>query len=503
MRGASRPTRPVPAAFRRPGPLGALGLRGRIVGALMLTAAATLAVAALGLLSPLERRLRGAELESLAAAARDARPAFAELRGAALGIASPQLQFVGRDLVRASGAQQVYLLDATRAIRLRTADRETALADPFDDAVRALRTGRPVQSAARLEGDEVVRVALPLEIGGRRFVLVARKQVSEVRAAVGVVRRAFATAALAGLAIALLLGFGFAATIVRRLRRLRDATTELAEHGPAHDVPADRNRDEVGDLSRAFAAMQHRLRLQEEARRAFVATASHELRTPVASLRGMLELLDDDLRRGDVDLGDAREQVGKALAHARRLGRLAADLLDLSRLDAEVALRSEPVELGELSRAVIAEFELGAAGDGAPAAAPGGRRAPVLDDPRTPVWALADPGAVAQILRILLDNAVRVSPPATAARVAIEAPGADGRAALVVRDAGPGIPATERERIFQRFARGSTADGAGFGLGLAIGRELAERMGGALTLDEAPPPGAVFRLRLRAAPAAD
>lgn len=499
---ASRPTRlaPPPRARHR-GALGALGLRGRIVGALMLTVAATLAVAALGLLSPLERRLRSAELESLVAAARDARPAFAGLSGPELGIASPQLQFLGRDLVRASGAQQIYLLDWTRAIRLRTADRETALADPFDDAARALRTGRAVQSNGRLEGDEVVRVALPLEVEGRRFVLVARKQVSEVRDAVAVVRRAFTTAALSGLALALLLGLGFAATIVRRLRRLRDATTELAEHGPTHDVPADRNRDEVGDLSRAFAAMQHRLRLQEEARRAFVATASHELRTPVASLRGMLELLDDDLRGGDVDLDDAREQVGKALAHARRLGRLAADLLDLSRLDAEVALRSEPVELGELSRAVIAEFELGHGNGGAH-----GGPTPVLDEGRglSPVWVLADPGAVAQILRILLDNAVRASPPGVPVHLQVEPAGGEaGRPALVVRDAGPGIPADERERIFQRFARGSTADGAGFGLGLAIGRELAERMGGALVLEERDRPGAVFRLTLPPAPAHD
>lgn len=75
-------------------------------------------------------------------------------------------------------------------------------------------------------------------------------------------------------------------------------------------------------------------------------------------------------------------------------------------------------------------------------------------------------------------------------------------AELVVRDAGPGIPPDERERVFQRFARGSTADGAGFGLGLAIGRELAERMGGRLVLEESGPPGAVFRLTLVAAPRA-
>jgi signal transduction histidine kinase len=148
--------------------------------------------------------------------------------------------------------------------------------------------------------------------------------------------------------------------------------------------------------------MQRRLKQQEEARRAFVATASHELRTPLTSLEGMLELLDEDLQSDHTDLDDARALVERARAQSRRLARLAADLLDLSRLDAQVHLRSEPVELGELSRAVMAEFELGTAERGI---------ASELDDAEGPVWAMGDPGSVARILRILLDNAVRVSPP--------------------------------------------------------------------------------------------
>ena len=148
--------------------------------------------------------------------------------------------------------------------------------------------------------------------------------------------------------------------------------------------------------------MQRRLRQQEEARRAFVATASHELRTPLTSLDGMLELLDDDLHDPEPDLADARSLLDRARVQSRRLGRLAADLLDLSRIDAEVTLRSEPVELGELSRAVLAEFELGTSERGINSE---------LDDEDGPVWALGDPGSVARIIRILLDNAVRVTPP--------------------------------------------------------------------------------------------
>lgn len=251
----------------------------------------------------------------------------------------------------------------------------------------------------------------------------------------------------------------------------------------------DRARDEVGDLARTFATMQHQLRQQEDARRAFVATASHELRTPLASLDGMLELLDDDLRAGEPDIDEARSLLERARVQSRRLARLAADLLDLSRLDAEVKLRSEPVELSELSRAVLAEFELGTA-----------ERAisSTLELADDQVWALADPGSVARIVRILLDNAVRVSP--AGSQVTIELHNGSS-AELSVADQGPGIPPEDREVIFERFQRGRDTGGkAGFGLGLAIGRELAERMGGELVLDDSHSPGARFTLRLPVAP---
>jgi signal transduction histidine kinase len=348
-----------------------------------------------------------------------------------------------------------------------------------------------VYTLGSIDGVEYARAALPFSTasptGGprARWLLVVRKPLTEVTAAVHAVRTAFLTAALAGVLLTLILAIPLSGTLVWRLRRLRQAALELAQGDPAATVPEDRARDEVGDLSRTFAVMHNKLQQQEQARRAFVATASHELRTPLTSLDGMLELLDEDLSSGNPDLDDARSLLTRARAQSRRLGRLAADLLDLSRLDADVQLRSEPVELGELSRAVLAEFELGTAERGIQTA---------LDDAVGSVWALGDPGSVAQILRILLDNAVRVSPPGAEIRVQLR--GGD-RAALSVSDQGPGVPGDEREMIFERFQRGKVSSGhAGFGLGLAIGRELARRMGGELVLEHGDGPGAVFTLRL-------
>jgi signal transduction histidine kinase len=246
-------------------------------------------------------------------------------------------------------------------------------------------------------------------------------------------------------------------------------------------MPPDRTRDEVGDLTRAFATMQQRLHRQEQARRTFVATASHELRTPVSSLRLLLSMLEEDLAEDAPDLADARLQAARANAQSERLGTLAADLLDLSRIDAGLELRRERVRLDATARSIIAEF------------APRGPAAVRLE-PGEAVWATADPGAVAQILRILIDNALRFTPAGTPVEVATRENG-HGPAAIV-HDRGPGVPEAERERIFERFWRGSAPGGtAGFGLGLGIARELARRMGGELSLDGSAP-GARFVLAL-------
>jgi signal transduction histidine kinase len=487
--------------------LGALGLRGRIVGAVLLTAVATLAVAAIALLGPLETSLRNAEVQALIrqVPTKSSTAPFVAINPA--GAVNPKVyrQLLGAEVALGAkvGASDVALLGYPEPSWRATTvvvepDRDLAQADSYDDAAAAFREHHAIYTPGSIGGVQYARAAIPFATNGPgghrlRWVLAVRKPLAEVSSAVSAVRTAFFAAALVALALTLILGIPFSARIVHRLRVLRQAALRLAHDGPgAVEVPVDRARDEVGDLARTFALMQRQLQQQEEARRAFVATASHELRTPLATLDGMLELLDEDLHSGDPDLEDAQSLLGRARAQSRRLGRLAADLLDLSRIDAEVDLRSEPVELSELSRAVLAEFELAAAER---------RIATVLDDHAGSVWALGDPGSVARILRILLDNAVRLSPPDS--EITVELLGGP-HALLTVCDHGPGIVPEERELIFERFMRGrETAGTAGFGLGLAIGRELARRMGGELVLDAEDRPGARFTLRLPVAQAPD
>ena len=470
---------------------------------MLVTTVATLAVAAVALLGPLQDKLRESARATLV---RDlgrsgAAPAFRNLD---LGYVLDTSALDGRSL---TGVDQRFALQKSEqalskrlgatvtlfgypdaegvGTRVPTAEASVNEAGADDDVRTVFQTHHAKQSFGSVDGTDVARVALPILNGGHWYVLAVRRPISEVAGAVDVVRKAFITAVLAGLALTLILGIPLAATLVRRLRRLRQAALQLAGPGLSVEVPLDRARDEVGDLARTLAIMQERLRHQEQARRAFVATASHELRTPLTSLDGMLELLDDDLRSGAPDLDDARSLLERARAQSRRLGRLAGDLLDLSRLDAEVQLRSEPVELGELSRAVLAEFELGTSAR---------HIIPALEETVRPVWVLGDPGSVARILRILLDNAVRMSP--DGGHITVELHG-EPEPSLSVRDEGPGVPADERAVIFERFQRGrDTAGQAGFGLGLAIGRELAERMGGTLGLEDTTGRGATFTLRL-------
>jgi signal transduction histidine kinase len=506
--------------------LGALGLRGRIVGAVLVTAVAALAVAAAVLLGPLEHSLRNAEETTLkqqvpkSSTANFARtdPGLAALyhtpasspASAALLAQGRQVRSVlfaeERSLGSRIGASEVALLWSPEASGYHAEalvvwpDEDLVRRDPMDDAARAFqsRNRSPVYILGSIGGVQYARAAIPFTTRGvaggprERWVLIVRKPLAEVSSAVSAVRTAFFIAALVALGLTLMLGIPLSARIVHRLRVLRQSAMRLAQEGPSVEVPVDRARDEVGDLARTFALMRDQLRQQEEARRAFVATASHELRTPLATLDGMLELLDEDLSSGSPDLDDAHALLERARAQSHRLGRLAADLLDLSRLDAQVELRSEPVELAELSRAVLAEFELGV-----------GERGIVttLDDRIGPVWALGDPGSVARILRILVDNAVRMSPEGSEVSVELRN---GSHASLSVCDHGPGVRDDERELIFERFMRGrDTAGQAGFGLGLAIGRELAARMGGELVLEDQPPPGARFTLTLPVAHAPD
>ncbi|MDX6657372.1 MAG: hypothetical protein QOH62_2165 [Solirubrobacteraceae bacterium] len=454
------------------------GLRGRLVALLAVVCVVALGVCALTLLPPLDQRLRNDQVTELIREARQEAPALGRVAGFPPR-RSPELTRAARLLRRRGGADVVLIAADGKVLAITDPDAPVVVAD----AVRALRTGHTLRSATGSGKEAETRVVVPTKGG---FAIALHEPIGSARGAAGVVGRAFLVAGVVSLVIALLLGTLLAGRVVRRLRSLRDTALKVAELGPAAEFQADNARDEVGDLTRAFAVMQEHLREQESARRAFVATASHELRTPLTSLRLMLDSLRDHLDGDKPDLAAARRQVGVAEAQADRLSALTSDLLDLNRLDAGVPLRSELVEVAELARSVVAELVVRATEAG---------REIGLSAPE-PLWAVADPGSAAQVLRILLDNALRHGGGAMHVDVSREGP----LVTISVQDEGAGVPVADRERVFERFERGGSGQ-PGFGLGLAIGRELAELMDGTLTLDSRAGRGARFVLALPGGPA--
>src|SRR5689334_14098330 len=228
------------------------GLRARLVGALVITSAVTLGVAAVTLLPPLDRRLRHEEVRSLLTTATAARPQFVELgeHGIHGGHRLDELMFA---LERRAGAR-VALFDSSGR---RIAD--TRPNRPFGTVPDALGDNRPKGHLDTNGGaaDEA-RVAIPLHIRHVPYLLALAKPLDNVNAAVRTVKRAFLISAAAGLTIALVLGALLATRLLRRLERLRRAALEVAERGLGAEVAADPARDEVGDLSHAFRTMQHR-----------------------------------------------------------------------------------------------------------------------------------------------------------------------------------------------------------------------------------------------------
>jgi two-component system sensor histidine kinase BaeS len=243
-------------------------------------------------------------------------------------------------------------------------------------------------------------------------------------------------------------------------------------------VPRERTA-ELDELAVAFNGMSEQLALAREAERSVLLSVSHDLRTPLTSIRGYAEGIED----GTIEPRQAAAVVGR---ESERLERLVGDLLALARLRQGVLdVRREPVDLAAVAREAEERLRPRAREAGVELRVEGG-----------PSPALADHGRVLQVVTNLLDNAVRVSRRGGAVTIAA----APGR--VEVSDDGPGIPAEELSRAFERFHLRSRSGGSpdGAGLGLAIVRELSEAMGGAAAVENLPGGGARFTVRLPTRP---
>ncbi|MCX4964879.1 HAMP domain-containing histidine kinase [Streptomyces sp. NBC_00654] len=299
--------------------------------------------------------------------------------------------------------------------------------------------------------------------------------------AVGTVRGAMLT----GLPVLLVVVAGVTWLVTRRaLRPVEGIRREMAAITASEDlsrrVPEPDSRDEIARLARTTNETLTVLEASVDRQRRFVADASHELRSPIASLRTQLEV------------GAAHPElldVPGAVADTVRLQVLAADLLLLARLDAGEKPGRTPLDLGALVREEVSQRV--------------GDRIPVtVSVPEEGAYGVnGSRGQLARVIGNLLDNAERHAEGLVAVSVSGAGTGAGAGVSVEVRDDGAGVPEDERERIFERFVRLDDArsrDDGGAGLGLAIARDVAARHGGTLTVHRAAEGGALFRLRLPA-----
>ena len=448
-------------------PLRSVGARLSLALAVVVLGA--LAVVWVALVPTLERRLVAGRLSELAGSARGV---FKETKRS-----QPSQDFVD-EASRGADARVVYFRPLAGGVLLPVFDSGHLLLsqDVERDPVARRAAERLSLQRGRVArgGNQYAEVAVADSAGN---VLLFSASLRATLQDVDLVQSRLLWSGLAALGMALIAGFGAASVFARRIRRLERAAERIAA-GDFDEPVVDRGRDELGELARAFERMRLRLARVDDARREFIANASHELRTPIFSLGGFLELFRDE----ELDEATRQEFLETMTEQVERLSKLATDLLDLSRLDAgPMRLEREPVELAEVAEDLCEEF-----------AAVARRRGQVLEaDVREAGVALGDHERVLQIGRALVDNALIHTQAGTPVRIV--ARGAD----LRVEDAGAGIPPDQQERVFARFSRLDGSRASGTGLGLAIARELALRMGGTLEL-ESRPGRTVFILRLAA-----
>lgn len=332
---------------------------------------------------------------------------------------------------------------------------------------RAIETG----------GDRYVVAVQPVRDGANQAAFVVTHNVSKSRAELRNVIATYALVAFLSLLVVTFLASRLAGQLLRPVRRLRETTQQISGGDLSQRIETSGN-DDLTELTTTVNQMLDRLESAFATQRQLLDDAGHELRTPLTILRGHLELLDET---DPTEVTTTRELL---LDEIDRMSRLVDDLLMLAKARRPDFIQAEPVDLSFLTSDVLQKCRAL------------GPRDWVLDA-AAPATAVVDAQRLTQALLQLAHNAVRQT--ADGDEIAIGSRVNGDLIELWVRDTGPGVPYADRERVFQRFQRGSAAGGDdGFGLGLSIVSAIAAAHGGSVLLDEpgadTAPAGALFRI---------
>jgi two-component system sensor histidine kinase BaeS len=358
------------------------------------------------------------------------------------------------------------------------------------DHVYRIGTGTPKRVRPRARAAVLAAIPAPgnaqgtITVAGRSLLYVARTTAAGRIVLVRSARLAFAEwrpflvslalAGLGGVLLAVLLSYLLARRLTRPIGELAAATQRVASGEPGVEVPVE-GEDELAGLGRAFNEMSGELFRARESQRGFLESVSHELKTPLTSIRGYAEALQE----GAVPPADGGRVIA---AEAGRLERLVFDLLDLARVGrAGFAVQRERVDLGAVAAASVRRHlprarELGVS---------------LTSSSANGAWGVGDEDRLLQVTSNLIENALRLTPAGGSITVAA------GVGRIAVRDTGPGLAAEDLPHAFERFYlydRYRSERAVGSGLGLAIVKELTAAMGGGVEAASRPDGGAEFTL---------
>jgi signal transduction histidine kinase len=357
--------------------------------------------------------------------------------------------------------------------------------DPRNPDGYKVFTTAPIESNGKKQG------YLYIVLGGEQY-----EHVAEVLA-----QSYIAESAILVICIALAIAFGGGllvfARLTGRLKRLGSIMQRYASSQDAHEEIrySANGRDEIDALGQQFNAMAERISQQfnalqqmDNARREMVANISHDLRTPLTTMRGYLETL--SLQHNELDDAEKRQYIETALSHSQRLGNMIEELFELARLDScESIVVAEPFSICELAQDVAQKYSLRAQ-----------EKQITLDvdlNPGTPL-VYGDIGMMQRVLENLIENGLRNTP--AGGQVSISIDNRSGNTFVRIADTGCGIPADDVPRIFERFYQTDKHRAGGSGLGLAIVKRILELHGSAIQVKTEIEKGTEFLFRVPAEP---
>ncbi len=286
-----------------------------------------------------------------------------------------------------------------------------------------------------------------------------------------------------GIVVSLLIGFIISKRMLRPIDKITTTAKEISISDLNRKIELRGNDDELDRLAKTFNEMIERLRLSFEKQNSFVSDASHELRTPIAVIRGYIDLVDRWGKEDRTVLGEAIEAIKN---ETEDMGDMVERLLFLARSDTgKLNIKKERFSLSELIEEIFSEYQL---------IVPDQK---FIKELQEPILVEADRSLIKQVLRAIIDNSIKYDP--NHYRIIVSAKAHAGEVQISAQDSGVGISEEKIEGIFERFYRADSARGretGGAGLGLAIAQTIVNLHGGSIAAQSKPGKGTTITIRL-------